>query len=62
MENQTPSLGDALAGLRHTVQAPREKCAFLPAAIQAMIAAILARIFGRPEQILLLWQIGRAHV
>ena len=59
MENQTPSLGDALAGLRHTVQAPREKCVFLPAPIQAVIAAIFARIFGRLEQILLLWQAGQ---
>ena len=57
MENQSPSLGDQIARLRHTAQA-RENCAWCPAAVHALIAAIFARIFGRLERVLLLWQAG----
>ncbi len=58
MENQPPSLGEQFAGLRSDAQAGRENCVWLPAAIHAAIAAIFARIFGRLEQLLALWQVG----
>ncbi len=53
------SLGDKLACLRLTAQAPWEKCAWIPDPIHALIMAALARIFGRLEQLLLLWQSGQ---
>ena len=53
------SLGDKLACLRETAQAPREKRAWIPDAIHTLIMAALARIFGRLEQLLLLWQSGQ---
>ena len=52
-----PSLGDKIARLRGTAQA-QEKCAFLPAAIHALIMACLARIFGRLEHMVRLWAAG----
>ena len=54
---QSPSLGDQLAHLRIPSRG-QETCGWLPAAVHAMIMALLARIFGRLEQILLLWQSG----
>ena len=57
METHTPSLGDQIARLRGTAQA-QEKCAWIPAAIHVLIIAALMRIFGRLEQIFLLWQSG----
>ena len=57
METHTPSLGDQIARLRGTAQA-QEKCAWIPAAIHALIIAVLTRIFGRLEQIFHLWQSG----
>lgn len=58
MEGTSPSLGDQLAGLRHSAQARPENCALLPAAIHALIAAIFAKVFARLEQLLALWQAG----
>ena len=57
MENNAPSLGDQIARLHGTVQA-QEKCAWIPAAIHTLIMAALARIFGRLEALLRLWQAG----
>ena len=54
---QSSPLGAQIANLQ-TAIAARETCAWLPATLHAMIAAIFARIFGRLEQILLLWQSG----
>ena len=58
MERHAPSLGDQIARLRGA-PAAREKCAWCPAALDALIAAIFARIFGRLEQLLQLWQSGQ---
>lgn len=52
------SLSDQLTGLRSDAQAPRESRAWIPGAIHAAIAALFARIFGRLEQLLLLWRSG----
>ena len=61
MERHAPSLGDQIARLRGA-PAAREKCAWCPAALDALIAAIFARIFGRLEQLLQLWQSGQFPV
>ena len=53
---QPPSLTDQCATLRSP--APSGACGMLSNALHAMIAAIFARIFGRLEQIILLWQAG----
>ena len=58
METHAPSLGDRIAHLRHTAQA-EEKCAWIPAAIHALIIAALVRIFTRLEQVFALWQAGQ---
>ena len=55
MENRAPSFGDQIARLHGTMQA-QEKCAWIPTAIHTLIMAALARIFGRLEQLLHLWQ------
>ena len=57
MENQAPLLSDQFARLRTSAQA-QEPCAWLPAAVHALIMACLMRIFGRLEQMLVLWQSG----
>ena len=49
-----PALVHQLASLRATAQV-QQTCA---CSLHAMIAAILARIFGRLEQLFLLWQSG----
>ena len=59
MHNRSPALSEQIAGLRNTAQARKETRVWLPAAIDALIAAIFARIFGRLEQLLLLWQTGQ---
>ena len=51
-----PSLADRFAGLRAIPTTPNADTTLLSAALCAMIAAIFARIFGRLEQLLLLWQ------
>ena len=53
-----PSLADQFAGLRAIPTTPNADTTLLSAALRALIAAIFARIFGRLEQILLLWQSG----
>ena len=53
-----PSLADRFAGLRAIPTTPNADTTLLSAALCAMIAAIFARIFGRLEQFLLLWQSG----
>ena len=58
MHTRSPALSEQIAGLRNTAQAGQETRVWLPAAIDAFIAAIFARIFGRLEQLLLLWQTG----
>ncbi len=50
-------LADQLAGLRAATTANAER-GWLPASLHALIMAIFARIFGRLEQLLLLWQSG----
>ena len=54
---QSPPLADQLAQI-HTALRAQEKCAWLPDAVQALLIACLARIFGRLEQFLRLWQAG----
>ena len=54
---QSPALSDQIARLRIAAQA-EEPRAWLPAAVHAVITAILVRLFGRLEQMLLLWQSG----
>ena len=61
MENHSPSLGDQFARMHDAVHA-QERCAWIPSAIQALIIACLARIFGRLEQIFLAWQSGTLPV
>ena len=57
MSIHTPSLADQFAGLR-AVTAQSTDRGWLPAALHALIMAALARIFGRLEQLVLLWQTG----
>ena len=54
---QSPAQSDQIARLRIAAQA-EEPRAWLPAAVHAVITAILVRLFGRLEQMLLLWQSG----
>ena len=54
---QPPPLADQMAQL-HTALRAEGTCAWLPEAVHALIAAFLARIFGRLEQLLQLWQSG----
>ena len=54
---QPPPLADQLAQLRNALRA-EETCAWLPDAVHTLIMACLARIFGRLEQFLRLWQAG----
>ena len=58
MSYQTPSLADQFAGLRAATPS-NDGCGWLPASIQALIMACLARLFARLEQIFLLWQSGQ---
>ena len=51
-------LGAAIASLRLATAPSSGACGMLSNALHAMIAAIFARIFGRLEQIILLWQAG----
>ena len=53
----SPSLADKLASLRSTAPAGAGR-RMLPKSLDALIAAIFARIFARLEQIFLLWQSG----
>ena len=55
---QLSPLGAQIASLRTAPAASTAACGMLSNALHALIAAILARIFGRLEQILLLWQTG----
>ena len=57
METLSPSLADRLGSLRATAGA-ESACGWVPAALHALIMACLARIFGRLEQVILLWQSG----
>ena len=57
MEIQSPGLAAQLAQL-HTAALAQPKCAWVPAALHALIMACLTRIFGRLEQLVLLWQSG----
>ena len=50
-------LGAQLAGLRAAAGA-QENRGWLPDALHALIMACLARLFGRLEQVFLLWQSG----
>ncbi len=59
METQSTSpLAARFAGLHAAVEAD-SKSAWIPAVIHAAIAAIFARIFGRLEQLIQLWQAGQ---
>ena len=58
MEPLPPSLGTQIAGLRSAVQA-QERCAWIPSAVHDLIMAIVARIFGRLEHLIGLWQSGQ---
>ena len=57
MSIQPTPLGDQFTRINQALQA-QEKCAWVPAAIHNLIMAILARIFGRLDQMLQLWQAG----
>ena len=57
MEPQPAPLAAQLAAIR-TATTSNDSRGMLPAALHALIAAIFARIFGRLEQFLLLWQSG----
>ena len=50
-------LANGLAGLRATTTSNDDR-GWLPASLHALIMAIFARIFGRLEQLVLLWQAG----
>ena len=57
MSIQPTPLGDRFTRINQALQA-QEKCAWVPAAIHTLIMAILARLFGRFDQMLQLWQAG----
>ena len=57
METQPPSLASQLAQL-HTAASAADAPCWLPDSVHALIMACLARIFGRLEQLLQLWQTG----
>ena len=54
---QPPFLAHQVAGLRAAAEADAAP-GWLPAALHALIMACLARLFGRLEQIIRLWQEG----
>ena len=54
---QSPALTTQFASL-HTALRAQGTCVWIPASIHTIIMACLARIFGRLEQLLLLWQSG----
>ena len=56
MEAQPTLLAGQFAALRATAAIPPTGGGWIPASVQALIMACLARIFGRLEQIFLLWQ------
>ena len=58
MEPHPTPLADQLAGLRAAAAPSGADCGMLPAALHAVIAAILARIFAGLERVFLLWQAG----
>ncbi len=58
MEPHPSPLSDQAAGLCSNAQAPREDRALLPAALHTLIAAVLARLFDRLEQLLQAWLAG----
>ena len=59
MVNQTSPLGAAIANLRISSAAPRAAdSGMLSNALYSLIAAIFARILGRLEPLVLLWQAG----
>ena len=55
METHPTPLAGQLAGLRAAITSNDDR-GWLPASLHALIMAIFARIFGRLEQIMLLWQ------
>ena len=57
MEQQPNPLAGHLAALRAANSAEHDR-GWLPASLHALIMACLARIFGRLEQLILLWQAG----
>lgn len=57
MTTPPPVLSDRIACLRSNAQA-QEKCVWIPAPVHDLIIACLVRIFGRLEQLILLWQSG----
>ena len=54
---QSSPLGAQIASFQ-AANAAQETRAWLPATLHALIAAIFARIFGRLEQLIALWQSG----
>ena len=58
METRPSPLSEQLNGLRSNAWARRENRALLPAALHALITAIFARSFARPELLLQAWQTG----
>jgi len=52
-----PSLADQFGSLRNIAEEDSAR-GWLPASVQTLIMAFLARIFGRLEQMFLLWQSG----
>ena len=57
MTSTEPTLTQELARLRQSAEAD-DAHGWLPAALHALIMACLARIFGRLEQVFLLWTAG----
>ena len=55
MNQRHSPLADQFAGLRAATTSKDDR-GWLPTALHTLIAAILARIFGRLEQLILLWQ------
>ena len=58
METHTLSLGDQIARMHDAVHA-QDRCAWIPPAIHALLIACLARIFGRLENLVRMWQDGQ---
>ena len=57
MSVQPTALGAQIASLRSTAEAIPAPC-WLPSAVHALILACLARLFGRLENLIQLWQSG----
>lgn len=61
MTHHPATLHEAFASLRTALEAERETCAHMPAAVESMLLALLLRLLGGLERMALAWHASAAR-